>query len=226
MQVVRQCGTHRPLKIFIIQLVMGWIEHKVLSRTPLPAWPWLPFTHAAVVSCRIFVTPHARPLTVPAARAVQHAVVLDPKYKLPRMRYKGDGVRPHTMRAETRTPLVTEVRGPGCSCQRSSDTRIWRGCRVNWLDASKCMRFTQVKDVQDAPHVLRASKTATGAKIATEAVGPTSKAAKPSTQPAAPQKGCILCSADSHNTSLCRKNAASQAFGIGTLIQQTTGRST
>lgn len=60
---------HRQLKNFIIELALGWIQHK-------------------------------------------HKVVLDPKYKLPRMRYKGEHVESMRIRVDKKA-LVEEVAGGG-----------------------------------------------------------------------------------------------------------------
>ena len=55
----------------------------------------------------------------------KHNVKLDKRYKLPKMRYKGPGPLPQTVRAE-RPALISEVRSSLCLSGRlEMDMRAW-----------------------------------------------------------------------------------------------------
>lgn len=70
--ILEQAASYRPLKLFLTQLVLGWVQQK-------------------------------------------NGMQLDPKYKLPKMRYKGDAPHPQyvrqdaSQRAQQGAPLVSEV---------------------------------------------------------------------------------------------------------------------
>lgn len=64
-EVMKEATTFRPMKIFIIECCLGWIQHK----------------------CQ---------------------VTLDQKFKLPKLRYKGDTIHQHLIRKEKKK-LVTEI---------------------------------------------------------------------------------------------------------------------
>lgn len=64
-QVIKEAAQFRPMKIFIIECCLGWIQHK----------------------CK---------------------VQLDPKFKLPKLKYKGDTIHEHRIRKEAKK-LVTEI---------------------------------------------------------------------------------------------------------------------
>lgn len=64
-KVMSEATTFRPMKVFVIECAMGWIQHK----------------------CK---------------------VQLDQKFKLPKLKYKGDVIHEHRVRKQQK-PLVTEV---------------------------------------------------------------------------------------------------------------------
>jgi PIH1 N-terminal domain len=64
-QVLQEAKTFRPMKVFVIECAMGWIQHK----------------------CKL---------------------QLDQKFKLPKLRYKGESIQEHRVRKQQK-PLVTEV---------------------------------------------------------------------------------------------------------------------
>lgn len=64
-KVIKEATSFRPMKVFVIECAMGWIQHK----------------------CK---------------------VQLDPKFKLPKLKYKGDVIQEHRVRKQHKS-LVTEV---------------------------------------------------------------------------------------------------------------------
>ncbi|KAJ9523113.1 hypothetical protein QJQ45_023905, partial [Haematococcus lacustris] len=95
--VIKTAALHRGLKLFIIELAINWIAHKhKMQASQQPRC----VTHTAsdVQACRRAV-----------ATSDSSDLQLDPKFKLPKMRYKGgDKVLPQRIRLD-RKRLVTEV---------------------------------------------------------------------------------------------------------------------
>ncbi|KAJ9522871.1 hypothetical protein QJQ45_023658 [Haematococcus lacustris] len=110
--VIKTAALHRGLKLFIIELAINWIAHKhKMQASQQPQC----VTHTAsdVQACRQpsrCVAAMTRPVSRRAVATCDSSdLQLDPKFKLPKMRYKGgDKVLPQRIRLD-RKRLVTEV---------------------------------------------------------------------------------------------------------------------
>ncbi|KAJ9522702.1 hypothetical protein QJQ45_019893 [Haematococcus lacustris] len=110
--VIKTAALHRGLKLFIIELAINWIAHKhKMQASQQPRC--VTHTVSDVQACRQpsrCVAAISRPVSRRAvATSDSSDLQLDPKFKLPKMRYKGgDKVLPQRIRLD-RKRLVTEV---------------------------------------------------------------------------------------------------------------------